>query len=88
MSTVLASLPRWDPTSSAQAPPGDPVRASVGHLLSRAYTLPCSTAAQAFIQLVQPTSRFQLALDVLLPLLDPNNFIGGMSGIVGRLRII
>ncbi|KAK0219117.1 hypothetical protein IW262DRAFT_1448944 [Armillaria fumosa] len=72
MSTALASLPPMGPPSSAQAPPGDPVRASVGHLLSRAYTLPCSTAAQAFIQLVQPTSRFQLALDVLLPLLDPN----------------
>jgi hypothetical protein len=51
---------------------GDPVRASVNHLLSRAYGLPCSTAAQAFSQLVQPTSRFQLALDALLPLLDPN----------------
>jgi hypothetical protein len=32
--------------------------------------LPCSTAAQAFTQLVQPTSRFQLALDALLPLLS------------------
>jgi hypothetical protein len=52
--------------------PADPVRVSVGHLLSRAYSLPCSTAAQAFTQLVQPTSRFQLALDALLPLLDPN----------------
>ncbi|KAJ3567268.1 hypothetical protein NP233_g6480 [Leucocoprinus birnbaumii] len=48
----------------------DPVHASVSHLLSRAYSLPCSTAAQAFAQLVQPTSRFQLALDALLPLLD------------------
>ncbi|KAF9468395.1 hypothetical protein BDZ94DRAFT_1154093 [Collybia nuda] len=51
---------------------GDPVRASVGHLLSRAFALPCSTAAQAFTQLVQPTARFQLALDALMPLLDPN----------------
>jgi hypothetical protein len=51
---------------------GDPVRASVGHLLSRAFALPCSTAAQAFTQLVQPTARFQLALDVLMPLLDLN----------------
>ena len=50
----------------------DPVRVSVGHLLSRAYSLPCSTAAQAFTQLVQPMSRFQLALDALLPLLEPN----------------
>lgn len=45
-------------------------RTSVGHLLQRAYTLPCSTAAQAFTQLVQPTSRFQLALDALLPVLE------------------
>ncbi|KIK01723.1 hypothetical protein K443DRAFT_132167 [Laccaria amethystina LaAM-08-1] len=51
---------------------GDSVRASVGHLLTRAYSLPCSTAALAFNQLVQPTSRFQLALDALLPLLDSN----------------
>jgi hypothetical protein len=66
------------PSSAFLAPPpiaahlasGDPLRASVGHLLSRAYALPCSTAAQAFSQLVQPTSRFQLALDALLPLLN------------------
>ncbi|KAG6811721.1 hypothetical protein H0H92_006122 [Tricholoma furcatifolium] len=51
---------------------GDPVRASVKHLLSKAFTLPCSTAAQAYIQIVQPTSRFQLALDALLPMLDPD----------------
>ncbi|KAK0434259.1 uncharacterized protein EV420DRAFT_1597639 [Desarmillaria tabescens] len=72
MSTVLTSLPTMGLPSSVQTNSGDPVRASVGNLLSRAYSLPCSTAAQAFIQLVQPTSRFQLALDVLLPLLDPN----------------
>jgi hypothetical protein len=50
--------------------PPETVRASVGQLLSRAYSLPCSTAANAFNQLVQPNSRFQLALDALLPLLD------------------
>lgn len=48
----------------------DQAHASVSHLLSRGYSLPCSTAAQAFTQLVQPTARFQLALDALLPLLD------------------
>ncbi|KAH7922275.1 hypothetical protein BV22DRAFT_1017641 [Leucogyrophana mollusca] len=59
------------PTFSGQFGSGDQaVQASLGHLLSRAYTLPCSTAAQAFSQLVQPTSRFQLALDALLPLLN------------------
>jgi hypothetical protein len=59
-------------SSPHQPAAADPIRVSVGHLLSRAYSLPCSTAAQAFTQLVQPTSRFQLALDALLPLLDPN----------------
>ncbi|KAF8126289.1 hypothetical protein EV363DRAFT_1268546 [Boletus edulis] len=58
------------PTFPGQISSGDPVRASVAHLLVRAYTLPCSTAAQAFSQLVQPTARFQLALDALLPLLS------------------
>ncbi|KII83802.1 hypothetical protein PLICRDRAFT_118985 [Plicaturopsis crispa FD-325 SS-3] len=52
----------------------EPLRASVGHLFSRAYDLPCLTAAQAFSQLVPPTSRFQLALDALLPLLDSQEF--------------
>lgn len=42
----------------------------MAHLLVRACTLPCSTAAQAFSQLVQPTARFQLALDALLPVLN------------------
>ncbi|KAH0834233.1 hypothetical protein J3R83DRAFT_11550 [Lanmaoa asiatica] len=58
------------PALPGQISSGDPVRASVAHLLVRAYTLPCSTAAQAFSQLVQPTARFQLALDALLPLLN------------------
>ncbi|KAF8836159.1 hypothetical protein BDN67DRAFT_974559 [Paxillus ammoniavirescens] len=70
-------FPKSSTTTNILSPPfpgqissGDPVRASVAHLLVRAYTLPCSTAAQAFSQLVQPTARFQLALDVLLPLLN------------------
>ncbi|KAG7086048.1 hypothetical protein E1B28_003569 [Marasmius oreades] len=50
----------------------DPVRAAVAHLLSKAYSLPCSTAAHSFSNLVQPTSRFQLALDALLPILESN----------------
>lgn len=53
----------------------DQVHASVSHLLTRAHSLPCSTAAQAFAQLVQPTARFQLALDALLPLLDSTKSI-------------
>ncbi|OAX36708.1 hypothetical protein K503DRAFT_743910 [Rhizopogon vinicolor AM-OR11-026] len=54
---------------SSQKVSGDPIRASVVHLLARAHSLPCSATAQAFMQLVQPTARFQLALDLLLPLL-------------------
>ncbi|KAJ3922638.1 hypothetical protein F5877DRAFT_33248 [Lentinula edodes] len=55
---------------SSSSSPLDPLLTSIRHLLSRALSLPCSTAAQAFIQLVQPTLRFQVALDALLPLLD------------------
>ncbi|KAI0698269.1 hypothetical protein BC835DRAFT_1335377 [Cytidiella melzeri] len=50
--------------------PGDQLRSSVVHLLSRGLNLPCSAAAQSYAQMVPSTSRFQLALDVLLPLLD------------------
>ncbi|KAF8153883.1 hypothetical protein B0H34DRAFT_69600 [Crassisporium funariophilum] len=57
---------------SQQLSSGDSIRASVGHLLVRAFSLPCSTGAMAFAQLVQPSSRFQLALDALLPILDSN----------------
>ncbi|KAG5638840.1 hypothetical protein H0H81_009611 [Sphagnurus paluster] len=60
------------PPAVPPTPMADPVRASLRHLLTKAFTLPCSTAAQAYSQIVQPTSRFQLALDALLPLLDPN----------------
>ncbi|KAH9959881.1 hypothetical protein BJV74DRAFT_872483 [Russula compacta] len=48
----------------------DPLYTSVGHLLSKACSNTCFTAAQAFSQLVQPTARFELALDALLPILD------------------
>ena len=62
-------------TYHTQPPPAaqghaDPLYTSVGHLLSKACSNTCSTAAQAFAQLVQPTARFQLALDALLPILD------------------
>ncbi|THH17684.1 hypothetical protein EW146_g3180 [Bondarzewia mesenterica] len=67
MQTASAFLVSPPPPSQAH---GDPLRASVSHLLAKGYTLPCSTAAQAFVQLVQPTARFQLALDALLPILD------------------
>ncbi|KIK66064.1 hypothetical protein GYMLUDRAFT_55925 [Collybiopsis luxurians FD-317 M1] len=65
-----AKSPISSSLSSSSSPSLDSVFTSVHHLLSRALSLPCSTAAQAFTQLVQPTLRFQLALDVLLPLLE------------------
>ncbi|KAF8637461.1 hypothetical protein AX17_002806 [Amanita inopinata Kibby_2008] len=72
-------------TKTPLPPPPDPVKASVAHLLTRAYSLPCSTAAQAFMQLVQPTSRFQVALDALLPLLDSGALADGSGEDDGNL---
>ncbi|KAI0370934.1 hypothetical protein BV20DRAFT_1035585 [Pilatotrama ljubarskyi] len=48
----------------------DSTRASVTHLLAGACSSPCSTAAHTFMQVVPPLSRFQVALDVLMPMLD------------------
>jgi hypothetical protein len=59
--------------------PSEPLRASVTHLLARAYNIPCSAASQAFTQLVQPTSRFQLALEAILPLLTGNNEVSDIA---------
>lgn len=59
------------PVPSAPTAP-DPLRVSVNHLLARAHNIPCTAAAQAFTQLVQPSNRFQVALDILLPLLSGN----------------
>lgn len=56
--------------TAPSTPTGDPVRTSVAHLLARADGIPCSAAAQAFAQLVQPAARFGIALDILLPLLS------------------
>ncbi|KAH9916309.1 uncharacterized protein BXZ73DRAFT_105937 [Epithele typhae] len=57
------------PTGAAQLG-ADATRASVAHLLAGAFATPCSTAAHTFVQIVPPLSRFQLALDVLMPMLD------------------
>ena len=63
------------PTASHPFPP-PPINASpdtrtaVTQLLVKAHPLACSKGAQAFMQLVQPTQRFQVALDALLPYLD------------------
>ncbi|KAJ6494657.1 hypothetical protein C8R47DRAFT_974192 [Mycena vitilis] len=54
----------------AAASPVD-ARASVSHLLTHASTFPCSAATPAFARLAHNTSTFQLALDALLPVLDP-----------------
>jgi hypothetical protein len=48
----------------------DQLRSSVRHFLSTELGLPCSAAAQSYMQMVPSTARFQLALDLLLPLLD------------------
>ncbi|KAI5119255.1 hypothetical protein M0805_007258 [Coniferiporia weirii] len=55
---------------SAPSPAADPVRVSVKHLLVHTHGIPCTAAAQAFVQLVQPVNRFGVALDILLPLLS------------------
>lgn len=70
---ALASPVAYTPAPPVNINPSDAVRASVSQLLGRAYSLPCSTAANAFTQLVQPNARFSLALDALLPLLDSNS---------------
>jgi len=68
------------PHPAAQAH-ADPLYASVGHLLSKACSNTCFTAAQAFAQLVQPNARFQLALDALLPILDsPRSEVSDVLG--------
>ena len=65
------------PTRSSQQPSTESIRASVSQLLSQAHNLPCSKAAQAFAQLLPHISRFQLALDALLPSLDEGNEVCG-----------
>ncbi|KAJ3757261.1 hypothetical protein EV360DRAFT_46392 [Lentinula raphanica] len=54
-------------SSHSSSSPLDSLFPSIRLLLSRALSLPCSTAAQAFTQLVQPHLRFQVALYALLP---------------------
>ncbi|KAI0651362.1 hypothetical protein C8Q79DRAFT_897753 [Trametes meyenii] len=61
----LATKPQQPVTMSV-----DSTRASVTHHLASACSTPCSTAAHTFVQIVPPLSRFQLALDVLMPMLD------------------
>jgi len=65
------------PARSSQQPSTESIRASVAQLLSQAHNLPCSKAAQAFSQLLPHISRFQLALDALLPSLDEGNEVCG-----------
>ena len=65
---------------------GDTTRASVAHLLAGAVATPCANAAHAFVQIVPPLSRFQLALDVLMPMLDaPVEVSARLPAIVRRL---
>lgn len=48
----------------------DATRTSVTQLLNGACATPCSTAAATFVQTVPPLARFQLALEVLMPMLE------------------
>ncbi|KAJ6616301.1 hypothetical protein B0H10DRAFT_2037499 [Mycena sp. CBHHK59/15] len=57
--------------STPPPPSAADARAAVAHLLTRAASYPCSAATPAFARLAQHTSTFQLALDALLPVLDP-----------------
>ncbi|KAI0334169.1 hypothetical protein GY45DRAFT_1295506 [Cubamyces sp. BRFM 1775] len=70
MQTAPASFYQLPLATKQQAMSGDSTRASVTHLLAGACSTPCSTAAHTFMQIVPPLSRFQLALDVLMPMLD------------------
>lgn len=56
---------------SASVP--DLIRDSITDLLSYAHTSTCSAASKTFTQIVQPVSRFQVALDTLLPVLDSSS---------------
>ena len=66
-------------TTPSSQPSTESIRTSVAQLLSQAHNLPCSKAAQAFSQLLPHISRFQLALDALLPSLDEGNEVCGCS---------
>ncbi|KAJ7639901.1 hypothetical protein B0H17DRAFT_1216761 [Mycena rosella] len=61
----------------------DDARTSVSHLLTRASSYPCSAATPAFSRLAQSSSTFQLALDALLPVLDPPT----PSGVTDRILV-
>ena len=73
LTDVIRSMqtPNFYPHSLAvKSGANEPLRTSVAHLFSRAQNLPCSTAAQSYMQLVPTTLRFSLALEVVFPLLD------------------
>ena len=74
-----ASYHATNQVSQLKAPSTESIRASVAQLLSQAHNLPCSKAAHAFSQLLPHVSRFQLALDALLPSLDEGNEVCGCS---------
>ncbi|KAJ7480977.1 hypothetical protein FB451DRAFT_1447153 [Mycena latifolia] len=65
----LAAAPDVDAAAAAAA--AADARASVAHLLTRASSYPSSAATPAFARLAASTSTLQLALDALLPILDP-----------------
>lgn len=72
------------PMAMKQLNPVDPLRSSVTQLMIRALNVPCSAAAQTYMQMVPSTSRFQLALDVFLPLLDSSGDVSGLRSEVSE----
>ncbi|KAJ7172876.1 hypothetical protein C8R43DRAFT_675838 [Mycena crocata] len=76
----MSSTPQPESLNDTQAH-RDALRASVAHLLSRAREYPCSAATPAFARIAMAqraegggggvVGTFQLALDTLLPVLDP-----------------
>jgi hypothetical protein len=60
---------------------------NVRNLLARGSTLPCSAGAEAFRAMVPETSRFQVSLDILLPVLNDQSkvHIIALQKTVGRV---
>lgn len=62
-------------SNSSHSAPLPAIRAAVPALLAKGHGQPCSAGAQAFASLVPPTTRFQVALDTLLPILERDDSV-------------
>ncbi|KAH9916386.1 uncharacterized protein BXZ73DRAFT_92491 [Epithele typhae] len=65
-----AAFYQHPPQARSPSPRSPPGRRSSARTRLAPFATPCSTAAHTFVQIVPPLSRFQLALDVLMPMLD------------------